>query len=263
MPIFFTLPPQNIDYPYILINLNSFYEGYRYIKNHFKNIKKVIIDSSIEIFRNPLIKDYPIDIEYKLTRQYRKIRDFISNVWITIPDYCDDYHPRNLWINDKITNIERTVKNVVYYTSKYDFNWLIPIQGWYKDPESVFRCLKHYDILNILDAYNYFGVANLCVEPNIKIIRKTVINVRSILSKKQKIHIFGLKIKALKYISHLIDSFDSMAWTRPVDSSIKKYFIDRKNRSVRATIKINGKEMRKIYFLKYLKTLSRYNVTIL
>jgi len=257
--VFYTLPPIDLDYPYILCNLNSFGEGYRYIRKHFRSIRSVIIDSGIEIFRDPNVKDYPKDIEYRLVRSYNKAVQFCSNTYITVPDYCDDHHPKSLWINEKITNIERTVKNVEYYTSKYDFNWLIPIQGHYKKPETVFRCLNLYDKIDIFEKYRYFAVGMLCIENDKKIIQKTLSNVREILPhKKYKIHVFGLKLKALKYVSHLINSFDSMAWTRPVNNSIKKYFQDRKNRSVRTACSLKGKVMEKIYFEQYIKTISKY-----
>jgi len=257
---FFTLPPITIPYPYVLINLN--HPQLKYIYKYYRNIKEVIIDSGIEIFRNPNIKDYPPSHERKLVRCYHTIRNFVKNVYVTCPDYCDDYHPKSLWLSDNYTNIERTVDNVLYYTSKYDFNWLIPIQGHYKKPNSVFKCLKYYDKYGIIDKFNYFAIGTLCIEPDIRIIIKTISNVRSILEKDKKLHVFGLKIKALKYVSHLIDSFDSMAWTRPVDSSIRKYFPDRKNRSVKGTSKINSIKMREIYFLKYLERLKVYGVRL-
>lgn len=230
MVIFYTLPPNNIAFPYIL--LNAHHPNLGYIKRYHKNIKSIIIDSGIEIFRSMERVDYPRNYEYRIIKIYNFIRQFVEETYLTVPDYCDDYHPGHLWISD-MSNIERTIVNVAYYTSKYNLNWLIPIQGWYKNPDSVYLCLKYYDTLDILEKFEYFGIAMLCTENNMKIIHKTIKNVKSVLNKDEKLHVFGLKIKTLRKVYKYIYSFDSMAWTRPVNSYLKKYFSDRKNRSVR------------------------------
>jgi hypothetical protein len=36
----------------------------------------------------------------------------------------------------------------------------------------------------------------------------------------KKIHVFGLKLHSLKYVQNLIDSFDTMAWTRPINKKL-------------------------------------------
>ena len=96
----------------------------------------------------------------------------------------------------------------------------------------------------------------LCTEPDIKIIFRTIKNAIKYLYGK-KLHVFGLKIKALKYLYRYIHSFDSMAWTRPVNNSLRKYFPDRKNRSVQSSVK-HYKKMRELYFQAYLKALMPY-----
>ena len=57
--IFYTKPPKKIPYPYVLINLNNPKDGKSYIRKHRDIIKSVIIDSGIEIFRRPDVKEYP------------------------------------------------------------------------------------------------------------------------------------------------------------------------------------------------------------
>ncbi|RSN73364.1 hypothetical protein [Candidatus Methanodesulfokora washburnensis] len=210
----FTSPPR--PYPYILINV--IHPRFSFLKY----AEEVIIDSGIEIFRDPNVKEYSKNHISRLLRVYAKVRQRVHNkpVYVTVPDYCDDYHPRNLWINEQHTNIERTVDNVLKYTEKYDWiPWLIPIQGWNKNPESVLRCINLYKKYGIIDKFNYFAVGNLCVEPDIEIAYKTISLVRKELPDK-KIHVFGLKLNALKKVFFMIDSFDSMAWTRPVDDSL-------------------------------------------
>jgi len=218
---FYTLPPSDVDWPYILINANNPALGY--IRKHRKAIKSVIVDSGIEIFRNPEVKDYPKGHIYKIVKLHNYLRRILPNteIYATIPDYPDDYNPRNLWLSDYETNIERTVQNVIKCTLEFDYvNWLIPIQGWNKQPKSVQECVKLYETYDwILKRYHYFAVGNLCVEPDAKIIYETVKIARELLPDK-KLHVFGLKLRALELVKGFIDSFDSTAWTRPVNSKL-------------------------------------------
>jgi hypothetical protein len=211
---FFTTPPK--PYPYILIN------AYKPKFSFLKYAKEVIIDSGIEIFRNPNIKDYPKNHIYKIIRIYSKVKRIVNpkNIYVICMDYCDDYNPKALWINEEITNIERTVENVEKYTERFKWiNWIPVIQGWYKKPESVLRCIKLYREKGIIDKFDYFAIGNLSIENDVEILYKTVNIVRKELPDK-KLHVFSLKLNALKKVFGLIDSFDSMAWTRPVDSTV-------------------------------------------
>lgn len=211
---FFTTPPR--PYPYVLINaIRPVFSAVRYAE-------EVIIDSGVEIFRDLGVRDYPKDHEVKLLRTYAKVRHVNprARVWVTVPDYPDDYHPQNLWLSEEHTNIERTVENVLKYTERYrSIPWLIPIQGWNKNPKSVLRSIALYKEHGILDKYNYYAVGNLCAENDMEIMYKTLKLVREALPDKQ-IHVFGLHLNALRKVYWLIDSFDSMAWTRPVDTSL-------------------------------------------
>jgi len=209
----FTNPPK--PYPYILINV--LHPNFVFLKY----AEEVIIDSGIEIFRDPNIKDYPKAHINKLIRVYFKVKSIVKNkpIHVVLPDYCDDYNPKALWLNGK-TNIERTVENVLKYTKYYDFiPWLPVIQGWNKQPESILRCIRLYREYGIIDEFDYFAIGNLCVEPNTNIIYKTISLARKELPDK-KLHTFGLKLNAIREVFSLIDSCDSMAWTRPVDSSL-------------------------------------------
>ena len=213
---FFTTPPK--PYPYILINARNPDFSFLY------QAQEVIIDSGVEIFRDPNVKDYPKGWENRLVNLYYKVKSITrAVVWVTIPDYPDDYHPKSLWVSENKTNIERTLDNVLYYTAKYpNINWLIPIQGHNKKPQSIIKSITLYRKHGILDKYDYYGIANLCVEPNTEIIYQTVKLAREKLPDK-KLHVFGLKLNALKYTYSLIDSFDSIAWTRPVNNRVVNY----------------------------------------
>jgi len=81
--------------------------------------------------------------------------------------------------------------------------------------------------MGLFDRFKYFAVANLCVEPDGSVIHSSVLAVRKALRDlgvldEVRLHIFGLKIQSLKKIKGLIHSFDSTAWTRPVDSAARR-----------------------------------------
>lgn len=240
---FFTFPP--IPYPYILTNI--FNPRIKMIKKFKNEVKKIIIDAGIEIFRNPNTKDYPPNHIQNVVRIYKQFVNEFPNtiIYAVAPDYCDDYHPKGLWLNEK-TNIERTVENVIQCSKYTDVNWIIPIQGWNRQPESVLKCIEYYRENGIIDKYDYFAVANLCVERKSKIIYDTVRIVRSQLQTNKRLHVFGLSLRAFKIVQYYIDSFDSFAWTRPVDSSLKA------NYSCKTT------EERKRFFMRWLEKYNLY-----
>jgi len=230
--VFYTLPPKEVPYPYILINANNPELGIQYIVRHWRHVKSVIIDSGVEIFRSPDVKDYPGGARiwiFRLVQLYRRVTKLAPNahVVVTCPDYPDDYNPGSLWINDRVTNIERTVENVKLCTELHPgVNWLIPVQGHYRKPETLIASIDYYWNMGVLDRYRYLAVANLCVERDVSILHRSVLTVRVRLKELgvldgTRIHIFGLKINALRRIRNDIHSFDSTAWTRPVDSAVR------------------------------------------
>jgi queuine/archaeosine tRNA-ribosyltransferase len=80
----------------------------------------------------------------------------------------------------------------------------------------------------IIERFNYFAVANLCVESNVEIMYQTLKLVRNALPDK-RLHVFGLRLNALKKVYYLIDSFDSTAWTRPVDKTLNANYSCKNN----------------------------------
>jgi hypothetical protein len=57
---FFTLPPSGVYWPYVLINANRPERGLRYLRR-WGRVEVVIVDSGVEIFRDPSVRDYPPD----------------------------------------------------------------------------------------------------------------------------------------------------------------------------------------------------------
>jgi len=257
MTRFYTLPPHRIPYPHILINTNEPDEGLRYVKRHRDNIKAVIIDSGVEIFRDPHVKDYPGGSRAWIKRQvrlYSKVKVLLrdAEVYAVTPDFPDDYNPRSLWLSDTVTNVERTVENVKMCVKEHpEVEWLIPVQGHYRDPASLAVSLSTYYALGVLERYNYIALANLCVEPDVNLIRLTVLVAHKFLSMtglKARIHVFGLKVASLRDVNRMIYSFDSTAWTRPVNKHARR---------VRDASAKTEKE-REQFFCHYIRHISKY-----
>jgi len=214
-PLFFTAPP--IPYPYILVNAHNPTAGLHSLRISRKQVRMVILDSGIEIFRDPNIKDYPSNWPDRLLKLYRKIKSIASQatVYAVAPDYCDDYHPGSLWLSPEQTNIERTVQNAIFYTEKFpQVNWILSIQGWYQDPQSPLHCIKLYKEYGLLKDFEYFAIGNICVD--LETIKKILLIVINHLQSK-RLHVFDLKLRVLPAVQALIFSFDSFAWTRPIN----------------------------------------------
>ena len=215
---FYTLPPYSEPWPFIIFNANKPENGFRYLKRWVKRIQSVIIDSGIEIFRNPDIKDYPRRHTHRLVRLWKRAKLLLpksAEVFVTCPDYCDDYNPRQLWISQSITNIERTVQSVCSCLDAYpEVQWLIPIQGHNEKPDSIFRSISLYHQLGITSSHDFFAIANLCTSKRINTIIATCRAARLLLPDK-RLHAFGISLPAARKLKGILDSWDSLAYTFP------------------------------------------------
>ena len=214
---FYTLPPIKIFWPHVLINANRPETGLAYVRTHRRDVEAIIIDSGIEIFRDPNVKDYPPGHLKRLVWLYNRVRCLCSDaeVWVTAPDYCDDYHPGALWLNADFTNIERTVESVKRALTEHpEVDWLIPVQGHYREPKSVAYCISLYEQEGILDGRDYIAVANLCTERRHDIMLETILIAERMLHPR-RIHVFGLDVDVATKVKRRIFSFDSLAWTFP------------------------------------------------
>ena len=214
---FYTLPPKQIPYPYVLIN--AVRPKVDYLVRYREFLDSVIIDSGVEMFRDPAVKDYPPNWFDRLAMLFKRVTSIAphAKVWVTVPDYPDDYHPKALWVGGK-TNIERTLDNIIYALTSYpEVRWLIPVQGHNRKPHSVVSALEMYVSKDIpLD--KYIAIANLCVERSDKVMVTTVKLAHDWLMRNgimPKIHVFGPDVSAIAKLSRYVYSFDSMAWTKP------------------------------------------------
>ena len=239
-PRWFTLPPNSIPWPWILVNAHRPRQGLSYIKKHNDVVELVLIDSGVEMFKvKPWLKNYPDGWIHHLAGLYFQVRNLVGGkVLVNAPDVPTDY-PNNP-IED---NIEKTIDNVVEALREYkNVRWIIPIQGKYMQPKSFIKTILVYDALGITKLYRYFSIGNLCTTRKTSIIIESINIVRSLLPTKY-LHYFGLYLRALPYVKSRIDSFDSVRYTFPT-SEIKRMG---KNWSCK-----NRKE-REEYFLSYLR----------
>ena len=262
---FYTLPPWDVDYPYILVNNQHPEYGLRYLVHYNKHkvVKAVIIDSGVEIFKNPRVRDYPGGYKVHIRRQvtlYDKLRGLLKGreILVTVPDYPDDYHHQSLWLSKDYTNIERTIDSIMYAIDNYpDIPWLIPLQGHNKRPRSLLRMLSGLEERGFdFKKYRAYAIANLCVERRCDIMDFSVKYVYYWFLHNQGykpwIHIFGPKLNCVKNVLSYIDSFDSMAWTRPVELGLHKNY---------PWSAKNGYE-RKLFFQTYLKRLKELGIEV-
>jgi len=258
---FYTLPPYTLPWPYILVNSNNPSIGLRYLRRHSENVRSVIIDVGISIFKDPNVREYPGGPAKKIKEQaslYRRIVSLLpgAEVYVTVPDYPDDYHPGQLWLSPGKTNIERTMDNIIYAVREYpDINWLIPVQGHNKDPRSVEYAITLLRVYEITERYKKFAIANLCVERIPQIIIETCARARRLLPGKS-LHVFGPRIPEVVHLvkNRIIDSFDSHAWTRPNGLAERCYLrpLHKKRASAKTLLE------REIFFLAWVITLNKY-----
>ena len=261
MPLFFTLPPRSVPYPYVLVNANRPGPGLAYLSRYGGLVEAVVLDSGVEVFRGGRAREYPGGPEAWIARVvhlYDRVRGLArgAEVLATCPDYPDDYAPRSLWLSDDETNIERTVYNVLRCVDWYpDVEWLVPVQGWFGRPSSLLISLEYLEQLGVLDSRRRLAIANLCVESSVRVVRDSVLYVYSWLRGRGygcALHVFGLRVSALGAVESYISSFDSFGWTRPVSKRLS----DAMNWSCKC------EEECTLFFCEYLLRLTGHSVPI-
>lgn len=200
---FYSLPPRKLRWPFIFVNASTYQElrGRQFLH--------AILDPAVERFlHNPNLKDYPPSFLFR----YRQRAEILTHqtqgrLWVTIPDYPDDYHPRQFG-----DNVSKTLKNIEHFLSIEKVNWLPVIQARYLDIFSFHESCQR--TREIIGDYPRVAIGTVCktnklsfIEGCCKVARKFFPN--------SHIHAFGLTLKAIPKVATLIDSFDSMAWTFP------------------------------------------------
>lgn len=199
--------PLQIDYPYILSNLNQ-------NMKYETTILHEIIDCGI----NDLLKA-PYSHSQKKLRKWQRIKTKKWPIWKVIPDCPDMIKEFQLKIEKKKPIFNNIFNNIAYskqllqeYYNPADLTHLPVIQSRFMDVESARNYaiwfLKNYDpppqigIGSACKANNKVGITQI-----VQIIRKKF--------PKSWIHAFGLKLNHLEAVFPYINSYDSASWSFP------------------------------------------------
>jgi len=217
-------PP--IPYPFHFTNVMRYKYFFRV------EFKHGLLDCGVGVFRRG--RDYPPGFlkRYEfIARQLGEI--FGDRLWIVIPDYCDDYmHVPN--------NVEKTLRNIEYFSRIDGVEWLPVIQSRYLDVESFRKsceALKPY-------RFEKLAIGAVCKTNNVEYIRKCCSIARRYFPNAW-LHAFGLTLRALPAVRDLIDSFDSSAYTFPRGSGYPS---------------CKDREMRIKYFKEYLERVNSLGI---
>ncbi len=212
--IVYSRPPYpDMHYPYIIVNVFD-ETSFRYVDP--KSVRSVIIDSGVQtVFHRYGLKEYPGGYQawiVKMVKWWRFVKMLVGEAYAVVPDYPSDY--KNNPIDD---NIERTIRNIEYATTRYpNVKWIIPIQGKKDDVVSIVKTFNQVVNMGILDKYDYIAIAPTCTTHNVKFLRDVAVLIWRRIKQIEKsghyirIHMFGTNMKSWKHIAPYIDSTDTI-----------------------------------------------------
>jgi hypothetical protein len=193
---FYCYPPKILDYPYILKNINQ--------KTQHKNIIHEIIDIGI----HDLIK----------TKEHRHSKEKLDKwskltgeLWKVVPD-CPDLQ-KEFQVKTNLDNVEYSKELLLEFFNPGNSYQLPVIQGYYNKPESVWSYCQWFQ--KEFPGYDKkFGIGTLCRSNDKELAVKACKIVRRFFPNAW-IHAFGLRLRHVGAVRHIINSFDSSAWTFP------------------------------------------------
>jgi hypothetical protein len=202
MKRFYTNPKRLIKYPYVMVHMRQRKELFKISFEH------AIVDSGVMIFVKENIKEYPSLFMKRYDFWAKQLTEIYGErVWVTIPDYPDDYNPGQFG-----DNVEKTLENVKRFMAVKDVNWLPVLQSRYLNCFSFLESCERTK--ELIGNYPRIAIGTVCkcnklsfVEYCCKVARKYFPD--------SWIHAFGLTLRALPKVKDVLDSFDSMAWTFP------------------------------------------------
>lgn len=199
---FYTTPPNNVNYPYLLVNPKT--------KKILKRIdfEHAIADSGVLIFHDVNVKDYPRYFKERWKYQAKILTDIYDDrVWCTIPDYPDDYNPGQFG-----DNVSKTLKNIEDFITVDGVNWVISLQSRFLNLFSFAESIQ--GVKDLVGDYPRLAIGTVCKTNDLKFITACS-ELARLNFPNSWIHSFGLTLTALPRTHQYIDSFDSMAWTFP------------------------------------------------
>ncbi len=175
--------------------------------------KHVIIDSSVEtIFLINKLKEYPLWY-WKL---FNKRLNYARNneaIWVTIPDYPDDYQ-EGLTYEDGLDNVDKTFKNIRTYYHTSDVNWLPVIQSKFLDRQ---RFIESLEMMKDIDTHpKRLGIGTVCKTRDLNFIKYCLQKTREYFPDAW-IHAFGVTLQAIPFARFYVNSVDSsshVTWAR-------------------------------------------------
>jgi hypothetical protein len=129
-----------------------------------------------------------------------------DKVWVTIPDYPDDYHPGQFG-----DNIAKTLANVERFIEIECVSWLPVIQARFQDIRSFEESCKQ---LREINDFKRVALGTVCKTRNVKFILDCCRLARRYFPDAW-IHAFGPTLSVIGLMRHYVNSFDSSAWTFP------------------------------------------------
>jgi len=231
-PVFFTCPPRGVEYPFLFVPMHRYKLLFRCRWAH------AIVDSGVELFFfTRKMKDYPRSYLNSYKVMARNLSSFFGDrIWVSIPDYPDDYQPSLCW-DGEMDNVDKTLRNIENFISIDGVNWLPVIQSRHENTFSFIESC--YRVKEIIGNYPRVGIGTVC---KARILRWIVWCCKYARNefKDSWIHAFGLTLSAFRHVKNVLDSFDSMAWKFP-------------RRRGRGTADTKEKQIE--YFTAYLKRL--------
>jgi len=205
---FYTLPPSGVDWSYLLVNPSN-------CKVLFKHkFKHAILDCGVETFKhNPDLKDYPEGFLERWKWKAKQLTEiFGERLFVTIPDYPDDFNPGQFG-----DNIAKTLENIKDFIFVDGVNWLPSIQSRFLNRFSFLESCEKTK--RIIGDYPRVAVGTVYKTNNLSFIEYCCKVTRKVFP-KSRIHAFGLTLRALPKVKSAINSFDSLAYSFPRKSGM-------------------------------------------
>jgi len=196
---FYAYPPKEIDYPYILRNINQ--------KSVHKNICHQIVDIGVM----DLLKTENHKHTAEKLQKWSDLTMCNIDGWKVVPD-CPDLH-KEYNIDMSFDNVQYSKELLLEYFDEHNYKQLPVIQSYYNDPGSMKDFTKWFK----REFPNYtkkFGLGTLCRSNNKALTLKACHIVRKAFPEAW-LHAFGLRLNYVSDLIGIINSFDSSAWTFP------------------------------------------------
>lgn len=196
---FYSLPPRQIQYPYLLVNMWHWRELEK------RKFEHAILDSGVEVFKTRKhLKDYPPSFLQRYSQRAEIVNHkFEGKVWVTIPDYCDDITPGRFG-----DNVEKTLRNIQEFITIEGVEWLPVLQCRFLNVFSFYEACERTRAL--IGDYPRIAIGTVCKTRRHSFIVECCEIARKFFPKSW-IHAFGLTLDVLPKVKDYINSFDSLA----------------------------------------------------